>query len=364
MAGSWQVVFFVLVLTCDCATIRNVLALEPKETLTRTRIKSEAQNCHVLEVKDRTGHHNILDTKTAETSFIFYILPQPGFNGLVFRAKVNNKISPGSWKYFKESLFVSSSRMEIDWTHPMWIPVEINYFKTEVSFGPDRHALKVKVGKSVDKNLITRWWRTHSYEGFAVEAEGPVKILFNCNPSSAKAESVIDTEGQAHTVLIASLCGCFLLVVGSATLYFLIMRRSPLLQDYPGNTPTSLTLLRGRPTRKNESSENIYESIQESTLKNLRQNLTAGKLSSSPRDPCSTTTTMDRCSGGLAERNDSMKVSLDSIAQMPDTAQDALTFSLLEEKEALRDYFGLDSPVESHYVEMHGIVSRTSSLSK
>ncbi|MPC45269.1 hypothetical protein E2C01_038964 [Portunus trituberculatus] len=215
MAGSWQVVFFVLVLTCDCATIRNVLALEPKETLTRTRIKSEAQNCHVLE---------------------------PGFNGLVFRAKVNNKISPGSWKYFKESLFVSSSRMEIDWTHPMWIPVEINYFKTEVSFGPDRHALKVKVGKSVDKNLITRWWRTHSYEGFAVEAEGPVKILFNCNPSSAKAESVIDTEGQAHTVLIASLCGCFLLVVGSATLYFLIMRRSPLLQDYPGNTPTSLTL--------------------------------------------------------------------------------------------------------------------------
>lgn len=38
--------------------------------------------------------------------------------------------------------------------------------------------------------------------------------------------------------------------------------------------------------------------------------------------------------------------------------------SLLEEKEATREYFGLDSPLESHYVEMHGIVSRTSSLNK
>lgn len=385
MAASWQVMFCVLVLIVhDCSAIRDVLELETKETPIQARVKRKAQDCRELEVKGGAGHQNILDAKEEETSSSFSILPLQGFSSLVFRPKVKRKYLPSNWRYYKESLVVNSSRMEIDRTNPMWIPVEIKYLKKKVSLGPDRHTLNVKVGRSVNKNLIFRLWGMHSYEGFAVEAVGPVKVLFNCKPLSSKAESVVDTGGEGYTtggegytILTVSLLSCFLLLVGSAALYLLITRarRSSPSQDNPCNTPPqSLPLqLRGHPGRKSECSENIYESLDESTLKKIRQNLSADKLYSNLRDQCSgglaksnntTITTLDQCSGGLAETNVSTKASLHPVARMPGAAQDALAFSLLEEKEAMRDHFGLDSPVESHYVEMHGIVSRTSSLNK
>lgn len=378
MAASWQVVFCLLVLIVhDCSAIRDVLELETKETPMQARVKRKAQDCRELEVKGWAGHQNILDAKEEETSSSFSILPLQGFSSLVFRPKVKKKYFSSSWRYYKDSLVVNSSRMEIDRPNPMWIPVEIKYLKKKVSLGPDQHTLNVKVGRNVNKSLIFHLWGMHSYEGFAVEAVGPVKVRFNCKLPSPEAESVVDTEGEGYTVLTVSLLSCLLLLVGSAALYLLITRarRSSPSQDNPCNTPPqSLPLqLRGHPARKSECTENIYESLDESTLKKIRQNLSADKLYSNLRDQCSgglaksnntTMTTLDQCSGGLAESNASTKASLHPVARVPGAAQDALAFSLLEEKEAMRDRFGLDSPVESHYVEMHGIVSRTSSLNK
>ena len=123
--------------------------------------------------------------------------------------------------------------------------------------------------------------------------------------------------------------------------------------------------LRGR---KRSDSDHIYESMDEGILAKLRQNLDADALAAD-RTECVKDHNRDS-----AKFYENTKTISDSTVRMPHHtlgipsayARDTMAFSLLEEKEALREgaHDGLDSPVESHYVDMHGIVSRTSSLNK
>ena len=251
MARSWQLVFSVFIISFSlCCAIypqqkhrmkkQLTGVLKPKEILDQGRVKRKAVECSVSETKDGKGFQKIIDA-SAVTTFNFFIQPQPGFTSLVFRAKLNNKLTAGSWKYFKESLVVNRSQIEIDWTHPTWIPVETEYFKKDVRFAPDRHALRVKVGRVVNEELITRWWRTHSYEGFTVEAEGPLKILRNCYQGNTMLEKIVTTGELRGPILIACVLGSsFLLALSIATLYLLITRRSHSAQNNRPHVPTSL----------------------------------------------------------------------------------------------------------------------------
>lgn len=336
-----------------------------EETLGQARVKRQTDECPVLETGQGSGLQKIVDT-TDETQS-FFIQPQPGFNRLVFRVKVNNKFDFSSWKYHKKTLDISSSRLNIDWTHPTSIPVQVTYFKNKVSFAQDRHALRVKVGQDVNEVLLTSWWRTHSYEGFAVYAEGPLKVYLDCNSQDPKTASIKQEEEKVPVLLILSAVGgCFLMVVGATIVYLLTTRCARARRDNPPPVPKfPKSLLFERHIHREKDSEPIYETIDESTLAKLRQNLDSETLGrpQGVRDQDKPSAT------GLKEKtmtlwNQTFERECHSSTIPGDDARGTLELSLLEEKAALRQSSGLESPMENHYVEMHGIVSRTSSLNK
>lgn len=210
---------------------------ELKESLGEERVKRKTTECPIMEIDDRSGLQKIADT--SDETLIFFIQPEPGFSRLVFHMKVDNNLDFTSWKYAEKALDISSSRFNIDWSHPAWIPVEVEYFKKEKSFGKDRHALRVKVGEDVNDILITKWWRTHSYEGFTIYAEGPVRVLM-CNPETAMAESVVGLYygNERLVLLILSVLGaCFLLVMLAAIVYLLNARCSSTPSNHPPPLP-------------------------------------------------------------------------------------------------------------------------------
>ncbi|KAG0711525.1 hypothetical protein GWK47_020464 [Chionoecetes opilio] len=387
MAGYWRLAFHVLLtsLSVYCAnnpqqkqrrteqqagvstqtavTLGGGQVVPGAEAPGRGRVKRKTAECTIIETPSGGGLHKIIDAD-AETTYNFFIKPQLGFNQLVVNAKLQNKLIHRG--YSTKSLIVGSSQMTIDWTHPNWIPVEIEYFKKIVRFGPDRHGLCVRVGENVSEELITSWWRTHSYEGFTVYAEGPLKVS-KCNSWGAVPKPVVDRGGVSQTLLIACvLSGCFLLGVGAATLCLIARRcRSP--QQYQNDLPSvPRSLLQECRIKRDGDSEHIYESIDERTLAKLQKNSYSDILA------VSRTQRVKDHSGCSNDGYQSMKAFLGVTVQEPchfsgipnNGAESTQTINLREQKEALREDCDLDSPVESHYVEMHSIVNRTSSLNK
>lgn len=334
-----------------------------EETPNRGRIKREAADCPVSE----TQGGRIVDAD-AVSKHNFFIQPQKGFEKLEFRVKLDRKYLPGSWQFSRQSLVVTILQMDIDWAHPTWIPVDIEYYKKDIPYGPNPHTLRVKVGRNVNKELTTGWWRTHSYEGFVVNAVGPVKFRLKCDSRITAAQRVDDRGEAGQTLLIVCVLGfCFLLVVGAVVIYLIIVRRRRPQRDNQNDLPPVPTsLLRGSRVSRDCESENVYETIDEKTLAKFRQNLNSDSLAIGQTQP------RNDCSGGLSEglyqnattTRDSAAPTCGSPGLPSGGARGMMVMSLLEEKEATREYFGLDSPLESHYVEMHGIVSRTSSLNK
>ncbi|KAK7027498.1 hypothetical protein SK128_000190 [Halocaridina rubra] len=329
----------------------------------RQRIKRqdhEIENdriCQEVQSPGGPGVHRIREIK--HHGYTLYFKPLEDFNKLILNMIIDNLWNLNEPYISDDNITISKNYFE-DWDGREWIEMKVEFYRNKVS-GPDHLALKVTFRNRTFSMVTSRWWRTHTYEGFLISTVGGASFLFDCITSATPSTSVSNLNKIG--ILGGTLGACFLLVILGMAIYILIRRhpREPRCDKHaPKVPPLPASLLLGTNKVKNiPYPEHIYEDFDMDTLARLRQAMnpeTLGKC----EDPGKSSPHLQACD--VAPRmHPSKATEFPGGKEMPGISPDTtyvneIKISLIEEKLKTRCR---DSDPESHYVEMHGIPTKS-----
>ncbi|KAK3861488.1 hypothetical protein Pcinc_032560 [Petrolisthes cinctipes] len=384
---------------------RDSTNIPGEEVVAEARVEREAveksssnSTCRVWETSA-----NVTKIITSEeTAYSFFFKPLPGFRRLVINMLVDNDMDvSGAYEHKEKSVVVNGWELGQDSIdEDGWVPVKVEYYRHRVSWAPDRLGLRVTVGanSSVSRSINTRNRWTHDYEGFVAYMDGRAEFVTGCIPPSvvlpihhhhlSASHSELQVQHIKSPLLLLVLAlGGLLLVLTVLIAVLVVMKRRRSSRDgrppLPKQLPRS-TLLKGRGRSKTEL-DHIYEEFDEDAMAKLRRKLELDNFTCNSEENDNDDDDDDdeeghytkppqpvrvHRGGKLKERlkkGGAAKNPKDVVegASMSDKATYLnMNLNLQEAKaKAWKEDPKLGTPPEEHYVEMHGIVSRTSSLS-
>ncbi|XP_045606085.1 uncharacterized protein [Procambarus clarkii] len=331
----------------DTDLAMNVLSLSKHKVRSR---RETVENCSEVESPSGSGLHKIKEVRLSQ--YRFFIKPDPEFRELVFNMVIDNIWNINDPYMSPENLVIRKGELETD-SEDSWLEVEVQYYRHVVTYGKDRHGLRVTVGALTRTMYSRRWWRTHSFEGFVISVRGPSKMLFDCYTSDFS--KLLPIKAEYRLVLLGCiLSAVFLLVVVLTWVYIVISRRRRLASNHaPPVPPATKSMLLWR-SRVKSDPDPVYEEFGEDTLARLRQKLDPQTFGSY------------NATSGASSTDQHKNLKANAKEDEPEYRRDHYDnfkpLSLLEQKQKAWLDEPQGEPPESHYVEMHGIINRNSQL--
>ncbi|XP_047491998.1 uncharacterized protein LOC125041203 [Penaeus chinensis] len=339
---------------------------EASGRLAKREVRAEgeqASECLEVEVLTNKTFQPIKNVR--QLHYTFFLRPRPEFIDIKFNMMIDNLWNLARPYESSETIVFSLADVEEAAERQSWVEITADYFKHEVINGRDKHGLRVTVGNVTRKMISSRWWRTHTFEGFLVSARGPATLLFDCPPQEVAAP--VPVRLMKTPVLMGGiLVLAFLLVVVPWVCFVYRRRANADLSEAPDvpPLPKSLQLLEKNKVSKCPDQENVYEEFDEDTLSRLRQKLYPQNLRGEKKGPGDSEAPVYHHYEKLGKPRPLLRQkaveTTEKSAPAENYYENAPTMSLREEKEKLRKEDRQRSLSESHYVEMHGILNRRS----
>ncbi|XP_063597520.1 uncharacterized protein LOC134774127 isoform X2 [Penaeus indicus] len=321
-----------------------------------------ANECHEVEVLTNKTFQPIRNVR--QLHYTFFLRPRPEFKDIKFNMMIDNLWNLARPYESSESIVFSLADVEEAAERQSWVEITANYFKHEVINGRDKHGLRVTIGNVTREMISSRWWRTHTFEGFLVSARGPATLLFDCPPQEVAAP--VPVRHMRTPVLMGGiLVLAFLLVVVPWVCFVCRRRANADLSEAPDVPPLPKSLLLEKnKVSKCPDQDNVYEEFDEDTLSRLRQKLYPQNLRGEKEGAGDSETPVYHHYEKLGKPRPLLRQkaveTTEKSAPAENYYENAPTMSLREEKEKLRKEDRQRSLSESHYVEMHGILNRRS----